>query len=147
MSQTLSPIMAMHRRYEQAQLEYEIIDDARQEAKDSGDKEAFLLENAGHSSVREADALRIAILYQVPTRTAEAAVLQYHIAAMQDMIVGSEPRRELEEEALSVAIQTLFDFLACKMKEDHEETGGGSFRDEAVRAYFARRRRTGEMGE
>ena len=142
-----SVLMSMHRRYEQAQLEYEIIDTARQEAKDNGDKEVFALENAGQTSTREADALRIAILYQVPATTAEAAVLQYHIYAMHDMVAGSEPRRELEEEALSTAIRTLFDFLACEMKEDHEEHVGGFFRDEAVRAYFERRRRTGDMGE
>ena len=142
-----SVLMAMHRRYEQAQVEYEIIDSARQEAKDNDDSEVHQLENASQSSVREADALRIAILYQVPATTAEAAVLQYHIYTTQDLVDGCVDRREPEEEALKVAIRTLFDFLACQMTEDHEQHVGASFRDEAVRAYFERRRRTGEMGE
>lgn len=142
-----SALMAMHRRYEQAQAEYDIIDTAHQTAKDGGDNEAFLLEDAGQTSVREADALRMAILYQVPADIPEAAVMQFHIATMHDMIEGCTERREPEEEALKVAIQTLCDFLACEMKEDHEQYAGASFRNEAVRAYFARRRRTGELGE
>jgi hypothetical protein len=140
-----SILMALHHRYEQSLAEYEIIDSAHQAAKVSGDNEAFLLENAGHSSVREADALRMAILYQVPGDIRQAAVLQFHIGTMHDMIEGCADRRELEEDALKVAIQTLFDFLACEMKEDHEQFAGASFRDEAVRAYFARNRRTGGM--
>lgn len=142
-----SALMAMHKRYEQAQVEYENIDTARQTAKDNDDSEAFLLENAGTTSIKEADALRMAILYQVPMDIAEAAVLQFHISNMHDMIEGCAERPENEEDALAVAIQTLFDFLACEMKQDHEEHVGGYFRDEAVRAYFARRRRTGLLEE
>jgi hypothetical protein len=138
-----SALLAMHRRYEQSIAEYDVIDTAHQAAKDDGDSAAFLLENAGQTSVREADALRLAILYQVPADIPEAAVLQFHIGTMNDMIEGCVERRENEEDALKVAIQTLFDFLACEMKEDHERFAGASFRDEAVRAYFARNRRTG----
>ena len=143
--QAPSVLMAMHRRYEQAVAEYEIIDTAHQSAKDNGEDDAFLLYNASQASVREADALRIAILYQVPATTAEAAVLQFHISNMHDMIEGCTDRRELEEEALKVAIQTIFDCLTSEIKEDVEQFAGASFRDEAARAYFARSRRTGGM--
>lgn len=138
-----SALMAMHHRYEQSIAEYDVIDTAHQTAKGNDDSEAFLLENAGQTSVREADALRLAILYQVPAAIPEAAVLQFHISTMHDMIEGCTERRENEEDALKVAIQTLFDFLACEMKQDHEQYAGASFRDEAVRAYFGRNRRTG----
>lgn len=142
-----SVLMAMHHRYEQTQLEYEIIDSAHQEAKENDDSEVHQLENAGQASVREADALRIAILYQVPVTTAEAAVLQYHIYTTHDLIDGCSDRREPEEEALKVAIRALFDFLCCEMTEDHEEHVGNSFKHEARRAYFERLRRTAELGE
>ncbi len=145
--EALSVLMAMHRRYEQTQVEYEIVSAAEQEAKDNGDDGAFKLEDACRSSAAQADALRLAILYQVPADIAEAAVLQFHIATMHDMIDGCADRREHEGDALKVGMQTLFDFLACEMKEDHGEHVGGYFRDEAVRAYFARRRRTGLLEE
>lgn len=142
-----SVLLSMHKRYEQACAEYEITSAAAQEAREVDDRRFIRLEIGHRDATSEADALRVAILYQVPRDLAEAAILQFHIGTMHDMIDNCEGRQGHEEDALKTAIQTLFDFLACEMSGDHEETAGPAFRDEAVRVYFARRYRTGEVGE
>lgn len=62
------------------------------------------------------------------------------------MMINSEDQPEAEDHALTIAVETLFDFLCCEMKSDHEQVGS-SFKDGAIRAYYLRRHRTGLVEE
>jgi hypothetical protein len=139
-----SIIMALHQRYEQTMAEYLLIEQAENAALNEIEKEG--LRRACKASCFETEALRVAILLQVPVDLADAAVLQFHITCAYDMAINSEDQPEAEKHALTTAIDTLFDFLCCEMKGDHEQVGA-SFRDGAIIAYFKRRHRTGLVGE
>jgi hypothetical protein len=138
--------MAMHQRYEATMIEYLAIEVAESDAIARNDDERFAFERASSASCRETDALRTAILHQVPATIAEAAVLQFHNYAAFDVVNGMEDAPEFEREALKTAISTMLDFLCREMKGDHAAIGE-AFKDAAVQVFFARRRRTGEMGE
>lgn len=144
---TLSALHAMHQRFEANSMEYTAIDAALTEARQTDDHDKHKLENAQQASVKEADALRLAILYQVPRTMMDAAILQFHMTDMFDLVRSCEERRDAEEEALRIATLTMLDFLACEMKVDHRQTVGNRFADDAVNVHFATRHRTGEMGE
>jgi hypothetical protein len=139
-----SVLMAMHQRYEATMVEYLAIEAAWNTACKENDDQRHQLERSCQSSCRETDALRLAILHQVPADLREAAVLQFHIANAFDLMAGCEDFPTNEQEALTTAIETLFDFMCCELKHDHEQIGL-AFKDEAVRAFFDRRHRTGEM--
>lgn len=133
-------LMTLHRRYEQTMSEYLIIEQA--ENAESNEIEKAALRRACKASCTEAEALRLAILHQVPLDLSDAAVLQFHIACAYDMGINCEDTPEAETEALTTAIDTLFDFLCCKMSGDHDRVGK-SFKDGAIQSHFKRRRRTG----
>jgi hypothetical protein len=133
-------IPTLHRRYERTMAEYLVIEAAENAAKDEIEKAGF--RRACQDSVRETEALRLAILYQVPTDLTDAAILQFHVTCAYDMAISCEDQPEAEREALTTAIDTLFDFLCCELKMDHEHVGL-SFKDGAIRAHFNRRHRTG----
>jgi hypothetical protein len=138
-----SPIMAMHTRYEETMAEFGVIEKAENDARKRRDEsEAAALERGSRASCREADALRTAILHQVPDSWTEAMALQFHIVNAFDLLIGCTEPPEFEQEALQTAIDTLFDFMCCEVEADHEQVGL-SFRDGANRAFFQRRRRTG----
>ncbi|RYG86128.1 MAG: hypothetical protein EON59_10695, partial [Alphaproteobacteria bacterium] len=129
-----SPILAIHKRYEDATNDYDAAERAESKAKLEQDTDLeFSADVAMRKISREQDALRIAILYQVPTNWKEALILQFHIMCLSDMMIGSEragPDVGEEGAALQVAIDTLFDFMCCEVTEegsdlhvDHEALG------------------------
>lgn len=145
MTDKLSTIRAIHARYEAVNQEYCKIDDCLSGL--SGNDvltEKMRLRNALDASLAERDALRLAILRQVPDSWIDAMILTYHIYNVHDLIDGSEPdaRTPGEKEALAIAIDTLFDFMACEVDANHEEIGP-SFQESAIYAYQRRRLRTG----
>lgn len=138
-----SPIMAMHQRYEEAMAEYNVVDDADlQLGGDNADKQlgrSYL--DAKRTNAAETTALRVAILYQVPDSWVDAMILQFHIYVATDMAVNDSINEE-ERNGLTIAIGTLFDFLCCEVRQDHESLGG-QFQSSAQLAFFRRRYRTG----
>lgn len=135
-------ITTLHRRYEQTMAEYLVIERAETAASDEIEEAGF--RRACQDSVRETEALRMAILHQVPTDLTDAAILQFHVTCAYDMAINCEDQPEAEREALTTAIDTLFDFLCCELKVDHQQVGA-SFKDGAIRAHFNRRHRTGKV--
>lgn len=139
-----SPILAMHKRYEEAAADYATAENAESQALKAKDEDGAFKANQSMMTIsREQDALRIGILYQVPTSWVEAMVLQFHIMCLGDMIIGADrPDGEGEGEVLILAVETLFDFMCCEVDQDHGEIGD-AFQTEANRVFFQRRRRTG----
>ena len=136
-----SVILAMHRQYEAAWEAHHTVDTAKLRlGKDEGRQE-MLFEQAMSIVVSEADALRLAILYQVPTTWIEAMVLQYHIYIEQGM---GDCNGEAWSDALQVAVETLLDFFACEIDADHEEIGR-MFQTSANLVYERRHARTGKV--
>jgi hypothetical protein len=89
----------------------------------------------------EIDALRRVILYQVPITWEDALVLQFHIYIMHRL--EDDPPKE-DVEALTVGIETLFDFMACEL--DKGDLAFGRQLDTGAKLVFYRRRyRTGTM--
>ena len=138
----LSPIMAIHARYEAGMAEYAAIEKAEHAVRAAGTDEAGSMNRALKACSSESDALRMAILHQVPASWAEAAILQYHISNAYDLLVTDEPVVSDDRDTLGTAIDTLFDFMCCEVKQDHAEIGS-SFSQSAIRVHFARRDRTG----
>ena len=138
-----SPILAMHARYEAAWAEFIIIEDARMKLDPKDRDESALAhryDDAMKVNAGETDALRLAILYQVPTTRQEALVLQYHAhgAADPDLMTTSD-----ERDALSVASDTLFDFHCDET--DHDDSDG-MFQSAEHIVSERRRFRTGKVG-
>jgi hypothetical protein len=152
MTQTFDPkpccIMALHRRYEETQDEYLIIEQAeaaeRQRIAGRDDLEGLAesYKRGMKSLAVESDVLRTAILYQVPDTWPEAMVLQFHITGAFDMQVASDTPDEKDWVALQLAIDALFDFMCCEVTHDPEAIGS-SFKNDAIRVYNQRRHRTG----
>lgn len=142
-----SPILAMHLRYEAAWEEYNAIERSEMELTKDDHAAKLRHEYASKANNAETDALRLAILYQVPDTYAEAMILQYHIVNGYDLTQGAPPTKaeSTEAEAVKIAIDTLFDFLACKNNDDHEALGT-SFKHSAMRVFRSRRLRTGDVG-
>lgn len=144
----LSPILSMHARYEQTMAEYNIVDQAEGAArKDDDDYHQSRYSQALKALTRETDALRVAILHQVPVIWKEVMILQFHIVNAFDMhanCAGEPP--EAEKEALQTAIDTVFDFMCCEIDTDHEKVGA-AFQDGASHALWKRRYRTGSVEE
>lgn len=137
------PIMAMHTRFEQASAEYRVVERAEREARDrNDDAEAGAYQRALKSLVGETEALRLAILHQVPDDWPAAMVLQFHIVGAFDVQANCDDVPAQELAALQTAIETLFDFLCCEVEQDHGAMGS-AFQSEANRTFFKRRYRTG----
>lgn len=143
-----SALLAMHQRYEVATGEFDAIDCARSSLRDSDDDEAVSLrrqyDEGCSSSIGETDALRTAILFQVPQDATDAAILQYHIANAFDMMESCEVYPKHEQEALSTAISTLFDYT-CRMACDAQQPAGVAFAYSVAWASRKRRYRTGQL--
>ncbi|QNN64350.1 hypothetical protein H9L12_08390 [Sphingomonas rhizophila] len=139
-----SLIEAMHERYERAWEEYNRVDEASTALSDKNESERLLqfryrdamLQNSG-----ETDALRLAILHQVPTTWVDALILQFHINCITDP--NSEMTAE-EVKAVSIASDTLFDFMCDEV--DHNENVGIFHRSECI-VSERRRLRTGHVAK
>lgn len=135
-------ISTLHRRYEETMAEYQFIEQAENAATDAFEEAGY--RRACQDSCRETDALRAAILHQVPTNPTDAAILQFHITCAFDIAINSEDQPAAERETLTTAIDTLFDFLCCELEVEHEHIGS-SFKGGAMRAFSQRRHRTGKV--
>ena len=139
MSAHTSLILALHARFEAASYECNALDNGTLRAARPTAERLEQLRAAISDSINEQDALRLAILMQVPNTTAEAAVLTFHISVARD---AEETATDREREALTLAIDTLFDFMAC---EAAGAVQGKDFATLAERVRERRRLRTGEM--
>ena len=140
---TPTPIIAMHGRYITAWEEYNTIDVAATKLNDKNEAERILrfrYADAMGASSAEANALRLAILYQVPTTWPEALILQYHIHNIGD---PHTTRTEEENNALEVALDTLLDFMCDEI--EHEDEDNIFQRSEHI-VSERRRFRTGKLG-
>ncbi len=142
---TTSPILAMHRRFEAAWQEYNQTVDASRALGKSRDDEVleYHYQTAKLVNNTETDALRQAILYQVPTTWPEAMILLYHIRVAFDLTDKPSPE---EYAATEVALDTLLDFMCCEVDQDHEAIGK-QFQMSANFAFDRRRYRTGIVEE
>ncbi len=138
---SVSPILAMHARYEVAVEEHHRLDVARSALEKSKEDHALCCRYSAamNKSMAETDALRRAILYQVPETWPEALVLARHIHVAHDM---EDAPSEEDKAALQTAIDTLFDFMCCEVDQDHEALGP-QFQTSANLVFFARRLRRG----
>lgn len=135
-----STILPIHARYEASCSEFDAIDDACGGEEAAGDKIKF--DNAIAASLAEQNALRRAILFQVPGSYPEAMILAYHASEAYDLTINCDGvDRELQE-AVDVALCTLFDYLCCETQQDHGVLGK-RFQGAANRVFFQRRYRTG----
>jgi hypothetical protein len=100
---------------------------------------SFRYEEAKRANNAETDALRQAILYQVPTAWPEAMILLFHIHVASDLT--DKPTKE-ERAATHTALDTLLDFMCCEVDQDHEALGK-HFQASANIVFDKRRYRTG----
>lgn len=139
---TASPILAIHARYEAAWEQFNQIDTAStalDKSDPADDLLGFKYQTAETANNAETDALRQAILYQVPTTWPEAMVLLFHIHVASDLT--DKPTKE-ERAATQTALDTLLDFMCCEVDQDHEALGK-HFQVGANIVFDKRRYRTG----
>ena len=129
-----SVILALHTRYEAAWLEYSNLEQAHTQLRNlSGDTHAHGLniEAGMRDNFAESEAIRYALLRQVPNDWREAAVLQFHVWGIYD----SDQNTAEDHAALTVALDHLFDFMCGE--GDYGDMG----RQFAFGEQFARDRR------
>jgi hypothetical protein len=136
-----STIRVLHASYEAAYAAYNALDAANQDLGSTTPdrKRSYGIEVAMTSAVAEADALRIAILRQVPGDMVDAEILLFHIHTAVEM--GSEGE---QSRALATAVSTVFDFMCCEVDQDHEQLGQ-QFQSATLQVFEARRLRTGVL--
>ena len=141
-------IAVMHARYEAAWAE-----DHRLEAAESGLDDAsqsdrtrkYQCEDARKTIYQETNALRLAILYQVPTSWADALVVQFHVWGLADIMLSTGDRPHEDDQALHVAIATLFDFMGCQLTDIDHEAIGPMFKDGTMLAWDRGRARAADL--
>jgi hypothetical protein len=142
-----SLMAALHARYEATQTEYAAVELADMATRPKS-KERENNPDARHygtallTSEHESDALRNAILYQVPDSWSDALILQFQIVCAYDIYSCASEPDEQDNERLQVAIDTLFDFMCAEVRAEAGEIGAG-FAYGAARAFQLRRLRTG----
>jgi len=142
-----SPILAMHHRYEAAWEEYNRVDvaDTALGTSDPADQSLSYwyqtAKTAKTANNAETDALRQAILYQVPATWPEAMILLFHVHSAHGLTDKPSPE---EFSATETALDTLLDFICCKADQDHEAIGK-HFQNGANRVFDKRRYRTGML--
>ena len=114
--------MALHARYEQAWEEYKSIDTAKSDLPEDGPpSEAHgrkcQLEEAMETNSRETDALRQALLYQVPTTQTEALVLAEHLHTTFGLTDDFNKEGDVDRLAFETGFDTLLDFLFGESSE------------------------------
>lgn len=142
-----STITVLHARYEATFDEYNVVDRAATllNRKDNATLPMqCACDRAMRVIERESDALRQAILYQVPTNWTEALILQHHIRIAQDLVVNSDEPVELDKDALDAAVDTLLDFMATTITADHDAIGR-QFQTAVAIVTERRRMRTGHV--
>ena len=132
-----SLIAALHARFEACDAEYQRIEDDATRDKPNG--------TALAASQFETDQVRVTILTQVPDTWADAAILQYHIRIAHEATESDTERASDEAKALSMAIDTLFDFMASETPDLDHGAIGPEFQRACNDTHFARRHRTGDM--
>lgn len=140
-----SPIAVMHTRYEAVMAVSSVVDSASLNLGKSDDEQqlGFGYAKAITTCEAETDALRTAILFQIPTSWHDALILQYHVYVAHDLYTpGREP--ENERAALGVAIATIFDFMA-RMVEADQDALGRCFKASTMLVSDRRRFRTAEL--
>lgn len=144
MTNDITTIRAMHARYEAASTELNAVDEAATKLTRTGRGGAAYdkAQRGIRASMREMDALRLAILYQVPNSPVEAMILSHHISIAYDMLYAGSDFTDLERKALGAAVDALFAYIVGNMGGDHEALGEG-FRYNANRTSEAVRLRTG----
>jgi hypothetical protein len=131
------PILALHARHEACRREAEAIDRARDDHQSDAEVSAGLADAAAANRA-ELDALREALLRQVPNGWSDALILAYHLAAgLTDIPAG-------DGAALRLASESLFDFMASVVDLDHEPLGE-RFQSATVRALRRRHLRAGRV--
>jgi hypothetical protein len=138
---TSSAIVAMHSRYEAAAIEQEAIDQGPTDG-----RARIRIDSAISDLVSEKDALRTAILRQVPDSRDEFAIVLFHANNSFDLIADTEGEdwQKPEAAALRIAMQHLFDFAASEFVSDPMAIGR-AFTAEATRTHRLRRLRTGNV--
>lgn len=143
-SKEMSIIRALHARYEAASTELNAVDEAATKLTRSGRSGAAYdkAQRGIRASMREMDALRLALLYQVPNSPVEALMLSHHISIAYDMLYAGTDFTNLEKKALGAAVDALFAYIVGNMEGDYEALGEG-LRYNANRTSEAVRLRTG----
>lgn len=143
----LSTIRVLHARYEENETGYVAIDHADMErAKDAaGQMLGCRYRDALKESSAASEALRLAILFQVPTDRTDALILQYHIRVQHDLNANNSSENPAQDKlALDLAIDALFVFMARDLA-DHAQIGthlAAGVRQASQRRDF----RTGSLG-
>ena len=143
---TTSPILAMHARYEAAQAAYTTLDNAQSATRRgaAADSSYTLAVETGMTRAdAESDALRTAILYQVPNTAEEALILQYHVWIAVDLYGQDAP--DLDRAAMLTAIDALFDFAVSTTPLAADAAPGRQFAYGADRVRERRSFRTGKL--
>ncbi|MFD1789693.1 hypothetical protein ACFSC3_19235 [Sphingomonas floccifaciens] len=146
-SEAHSFIAVLHARYEATFDEYNVVDRAatRLNRKDNATLPMqCACDRAMRAIERESDALRQAILYQLPTNWTDALILHHHIRIAQDLVVNSDKPVEADKDALDAAVDTLLDFMASTITADHD-TIGRQFTTAVAIVTERRRMRTGAV--
>ncbi|WP_267386149.1 hypothetical protein [Sphingomonas sp. GC_Shp_3] len=139
---TSSLIAALHARYEAAQAECHAVDLAETSARRQSEDAADCYRNACKTLMQEADALRDAILHQVPDTWSEALILQFHILCAHDQRINEDAPDDAGAALVQLAINTLFDFMCAEVRTDVAQIGA-AIAETAARISRARRLRTG----
>lgn len=146
-----SLISALHSRYEAIQAEYQPIEKAEYELSDEPSdgeigQQLARFRSAIKTLCEEEDAVRNAILFQVPDSQSDALILQYHIVCAADLYAGAPEQNEADNRRLQLAIETLFDFMSCEIETEGQTVPsaiGATLAASATRVFNARRLRTG----
>lgn len=140
--QPTSLIATLHARYASVWAEHGRADCAATYAPPDG-KVRLWLDRGMEGLLRESDALRLAMLYQVPQTMEEAALLSYHVWSIYDSVAALTADEKL---ALEAAVTALFDFL---MRHGAADMNGHGeiFRAGTMLAWKSVRARTGEIDE
>ncbi|MEG3178169.1 hypothetical protein U1872_18155 [Sphingomonas sp. RB3P16] len=141
-----SLMQALHARFEANNAEYNAIEAARPAGDDWAERGK--IDRATSASEYEADALRLAILTQVPDSSPDALILLFHIRIEQDAQANahsSAPPSVGRKAVLQIAIDTLFDSMACETQFERFDAGE-QMRAARDTVFYARRYRTGTTG-
>lgn len=143
-----TPIATLHCLYElavAADMKIEIADNALKGADPANEAVAARYEEARKKIGAETDALRFALLYQVPETWADAVILQFHLWELADLLASADVRPEDEDAALLVGSETLFDFMVAMLPEAERDALGRAFQMGTKLALSRRRTRTAEL--
>ena len=145
--------LALHARYEIAWLQHQAIEartigqkariaTAEQELQQGMRELQYSLEEADRVNQIEVDALRVAILFQMPTTWQEALVLAYHIHNSYDLR-DPEHTSDLEKQALQTGLDLLLDFMFGEIDHDQMDCCGTQMLNLANIVYDRRHTRLG----